>query len=151
MPMPWTYRQASREWRAILDDVREATGLESDNHAYTAIEGVLKAFRRRLTPQQVSDFADVLPAVPRAILVSGWDLGEGPVAPGSRADWTADAQALRPHHSLTPDNAVEAVAIAMRGIVRRADLDRVLARLPPFAAAFWSTPSRPEGVAARIV
>ena len=48
MPMPWTYRQASREWRAILDDVRAETGLVSDNHAYTAIEAALKTFRRRL-------------------------------------------------------------------------------------------------------
>ena len=87
----------------------------------------------------------------RAIFVSGWDIGDGPVAPGDRADWTAEAQRLRPHHSLTPDNAVEATAIALRGVVRGPDLDRALARLPGFAAGFWSTPSRPDGVAARIV
>jgi hypothetical protein len=33
MPMPWTYRHASREWRAFLDDVKDATGLTSDNMA----------------------------------------------------------------------------------------------------------------------
>jgi uncharacterized protein (DUF2267 family) len=47
MPMPWTYRHASREWGAFLDDVKDATGLTSDNMAYTAVDGVLQAFRAR--------------------------------------------------------------------------------------------------------
>ncbi|WP_373050650.1 DUF2267 domain-containing protein [Thalassovita aquimarina] len=141
MPMPWTYRHASREWRGFLDDARDAMGLETDNLAYTAIQGVLQAFRRRLTPQQAIAFAQVLPTVPRAIFVADWDFAEGPVAPGTRADWTAEAKALRPDHNLTPDNCVEATAIALRKSVRRDDLDRVLATLPCFARDFWHTPS----------
>ena len=61
MPMPWTYRQATREWQAFLGEAKTAMNLESDNATYTAVEGVLKAFRRRLTPQQAVDFAQVLP------------------------------------------------------------------------------------------
>ena len=140
MPMPWTYRQASREWRAFLDEVRAAMDLTSDNAAYTAVEGVLRAFRRRLTPQQAVDFAQVLPAVLRALFIADWHLAEGPVPPGSRADWTAEAMALRPHHNLTPQNCVAATALALRKSILRADLDRVLATLPPFAAEFWATP-----------
>ena len=26
MPMPWTYRQASREWQAFLEDAKAAAG-----------------------------------------------------------------------------------------------------------------------------
>lgn len=138
--MPWTYRQATREWQAFLAEVRLAMDLESDNVAYTAVQGVLQAFRRRLTPQQAIDFAQVLPAVLRALFVAEWRLDEGPCAAGSRADWTAEAMALRPHHNLTPANCVEATALALRKSVLRDDLDRVLAALPPFAAEFWSTP-----------
>ena len=77
MPMPWTCRQASREWRAFLDEVRAAMDLTSDNAACTSVEGVLRAFRRRLTPQQAVDFAQVLPAVLRALFVANWRLAEG--------------------------------------------------------------------------
>jgi uncharacterized protein (DUF2267 family) len=138
--MPWTYRQATREWQAFLAEARSAMNLESDNVTYTAVQGVLQAFRRRLTPQQAIDFAQVLPAVLRALFVAEWRLDEGPHAAGSRADWTAEAMALRPHHNLTPPNCVEATALALRKSVLRDDLDRVLAALPAFAAEFWSTP-----------
>lgn len=140
MPMPWTYRQATREWQAFLADARAAMGLESDNATYTAVEGVLKAFRRRLSPQQALDFAQVLPSVLRALFVADWRLDEGPVPPGTRAEWTAEVKALRPHHNLTPENCVEAVALALRKSVLREDLERVLAKLPSFAAEFWSVP-----------
>ena len=151
MPMPWTYRQATREWQAFLADARAAMNLESDNATYTAIQGVLQAFRRRLTPQQTIDFAQVLPSVLRALLVADWQISD-PVPPGTRADWTAEAMALRLHHNLTPRNCVEATALALRKAVLRDDLDRVLATLPPFAAEFWSTPGiDPATLGPRIV
>jgi uncharacterized protein (DUF2267 family) len=140
MPMPWTYRQATREWQAFLAEARSAMNLDSENTTYTAVQGVLFAFRRRLTPQQVIDFAQVLPSVLRALFVADWRLDDTPLPPGSRADWTAEAMALRPHHNLTPANCVEATALALRKSILRDDLDRVLATLPPFAAEFWSTP-----------
>lgn len=140
MPMPWTYRQATREWQAFVAEARTAMELESDNATYTAVQGVLQAFRRRLTPQQAIDFAQVLPSVLRALFVADWRLDEGPLPAGTRADWTAEAMALRPHHNLTPPNCVAATALALRKSVLREDLDRVLASLPAFATEFWSTP-----------
>lgn len=151
MPMPWTYRQATREWQAFFADAREAMGLETDNVAYTAVQGVLQAFRARLTPQQAIDFAQVLPAVLRALFIADWRLGD-PLPPGTRADWTAEAMALRRQHNLTPPNCVEATAFALRKSVLREDLDRVLATLPAFAAEFWSTPGiDPASLKPRIV
>ena len=151
MPMPWTYRHATREWQAFLADAREEMGLISDNMAYTAVEGVLHAFRARLTAQQALDFAQILPSVLRAIFVAHWHIAP-PLPPGTRADWTAQAQALRPHHNLTPDTCVAATSIALRKCVARADLDRVLADLPAFATDFWSTPGiDPATLGPRIV
>lgn len=140
MPMPWTYRQATREWQAFLAEAKAAMDLTSDNATYTAVEGVLRAFRRRLTPQQAIDFAQVLPSVLRALFVADWRLDEGPLPPGNRADWTTEAMALRPHHNQTPPNCVAATALALRKSVVREDLERVLATLPSFAVEFWSTP-----------
>jgi uncharacterized protein (DUF2267 family) len=139
MPMPCTYRQATREWQAFLADAREAMNLTSDNATYTAVQGVLQTFRRRLTPQQAVDFSQVLPSVLRALFVADWHLAD-PIPPGTRADWTAEAKALRPHHNLTPDNCVAATALALRKSILRADLEAVMATLPAFAAAFWDVP-----------
>ena len=151
MPMPWTYRQSTREWQAFLAEARAAMDLDSDNATFTAVEGTLRAFRRRLTPQQAIDFAQILPATLRALFVADWQMA-APVPPGTRADWTAEAQSLRPHHNLTPPNCIAATALALRKSVRRDDLERVLAALPPFAADFWSTPGiDPATLGPRIV
>jgi len=150
--MPWTYRQASREWRAFLADAQDAIGTPTDHSTFTAVEGTLRAFRHRLTPQQAIDFADVLPAVLRALFVTDWDLSTPPAPPGTRADWTHEAQSLRPHHNLCPDGVIAGTALALRKAVLREDLDRVLSRLPPFAADFWSTPGiDPATLGPRIV
>ncbi|WP_095589075.1 DUF2267 domain-containing protein [Actibacterium ureilyticum] len=137
MPMPWTYRHADKEFRAFLDDARERMGLDSDNMTYTAVDGVFRTFRRRLTPAQGLAFADLLPAILRAIFVQGWDSDAPPLPFANRAQMTREVQALRPHHNLTPDNAIEATAWALRRSLRQADLDRLLAGFPPGAAAFW--------------
>ncbi len=151
MPMPATYRHASREWRAFLDDVKEATGLVSDNMAYTAVDGVFQTFRARLSAEQGLHFASVLPSVPRAIFVAGWVPEARPRPFASRTEMTREAQALRPHHNLTPDNAIEATARALWRSVRHADLERVLAELPEGAAAFWTvTGAEPKDLATRI-
>jgi uncharacterized protein (DUF2267 family) len=151
MPMPWTYRHATRERQAFIADAKATMDLTSENSTYTAVEGVLRAFRRRLTPQQAIDFAQVLPSVLRALFVADWQLAD-PSPPGTRADWTAEAMALRPQHNLTPPNCVAATAVALRQSILREDLERVLATLPPFAAEFWSTPGiDPATLGPRIV
>lgn len=137
MPMPWTYRHASKEWRAILNDLKDRMSLVSDNSAYTAMDGVLQVFRRRLTAQQGLDFASVLPAIPRAVFVSGWHLCEQPPPFVSRAALIAEVKKIRQHHNLTPDNAIEATAWSLRRYTNKIDLERVLARLPVGAVEFW--------------
>lgn len=137
MPMPWTYRHASREFRAFLDDAKDRMGLVSDNMAYTAVDGVFRTFRARLTAEQGLRFAGVLPSVPRAIFVADWVPLNPPRPFADRATLTREAQAVRRDHNLTPDNAIEAVAWALRRSCDQRALDRVLAHLPEGALAFW--------------
>lgn len=137
MPMPWTYRHATKEWRAFLDDVKERMSLESDNMAYTAVDAVLQVFRRRLTPQQGLNFASVLPSVLRAIFVNGWDVSVPPVPFSERSDLIAEAKQIRVNHNLTPDNAIEATAWAIRRCTDKTDFERVWTQLPHEAVAFW--------------
>ncbi|MEM8654545.1 MAG: DUF2267 domain-containing protein [Pseudomonadota bacterium] len=135
--MPWTYRHATKEWRAFLDDAKERMSLHSDNMAYTAVDGVLQVFRRRLTAQQGLDFASVLPSVLRAIFVHGWDVTSPPVSFPDRDALTAEVKSVRARHNLTPDNVIEATAWAIRRCTNARDFERVLQTLPEDARAFW--------------
>lgn len=137
MPQPWTYRHASREYRAILDDLKERMDLGSDNMAYTALDGVFQVFRRRVTAVDGLGFASVLPCVPRAIFVAGWVPETEPLPWGPRAEMVREAQALRINHNLTPDNCIEAVAWALRRAIRAPDWAAAMRRLPPGARDFW--------------
>ncbi|MEM8730540.1 MAG: DUF2267 domain-containing protein [Pseudomonadota bacterium] len=152
MPQPWTYRHASKEYAAFLEDVKAAMSLTSDNMAYTAVDGVFQCFRARLTAQQGLDFAAVLPAVLRAIFVAGWRPGD-PLRPWSdRATLISEVKALRRHHNLTPDHAIDATAYALRRCTRARDLDRVLAGLGPQAQAFWHVDvTNPRALDQRII
>ena len=137
MPMPSTYQRATEEWRAFLEDVKGRMDLVSDNMAYTAVDGVFQVFRRRLTVQQGLDFASILPAVPRAIFVKDWDVTAAPIPFADRQVMTREAQELRRHHNLTPDNAIEATAWAVRRCTDPLAFERVLATLPQEARDFW--------------
>ncbi|MCB1338518.1 MAG: DUF2267 domain-containing protein [Maritimibacter sp.] len=150
MPMPWTYRHATKDWQAFLADAKEGLGLTSDNMTFTAVQGVLLAFRRRLTPSEVTAFADLLPAVLRALFVAEWDPEAPPLPWPERALLEAEVRAHRPDHNLTPDHPIAPVAAALRRATRGPDLDRVLARIGPEAQAFWAV--RPdEDIRRRIV
>lgn len=135
--MPWTYRHADKEFRAFLTDARDRMDLSSDNMTYTAVDGVFRVFRARLTPAQGLAFADLLPAILRAMLVQQWDISQPPRPFAPRADLLREVQALRRHHNLTPDNAIEATAWALRRCLRQADLDRLLQTLPDGAVDYW--------------
>ena len=137
MPMPWTYRHASKEWRAFLDDAKERMCLESDNMAYTAVDAVFQVFRRRLNAQEGLEFASVLPSVLRAIFVNNWDVTEPRAEFHDRATLVAEVKAVRRNHNLTPDHAIEATAWAVRRSTNQKDFERVLAKLPAEARNFW--------------
>ena len=152
MPMPWTYRHATREWRAFLADAKEKMNLDSDNNAYTAVDGVLQTFRCRLTAQQGLDFASVLPSVLRAIFVHNWDVTSPPVPFAQREALVSEVKALRRDHNLTPNNAIEATAWALWRATNHRELERVLEELPEPAREFWHVEtSDPSEIEQRIV
>ena len=141
MPMPSAYRHASRDWQAILEDLRDGLDLASDHMAYTALDSVLQVFRRRLTAQQGLDFAGVLPAVPRAIFVAGWRPAGTPPPFPDRATLTREVQLVRRHHNLTPVDGIAVVARVIRSHCDAQDFARVLTTLPQGAADFWQVDS----------
>ncbi len=138
MPVPMEYRVASQDFDRFLAEVAEATGLATRNQAYTTTQAVLQAFRRRLDLAQAIAFAQVLPAMLRALFVMDWDPQEPRVKGWDRAAMTKEVKQLRIDHNFSPDSAIENVAHVLRGHVYAAAFARCLATLPPEARAFWA-------------
>ena len=136
--VPAEYRRAEEFFVRFLEDAMKASGLSTINQSYTMVQGVLQAFRRRIEIKDAIRFAGVLPVGARALFVADWDPDETIVPFGDRGAMTREAQALRSNHNFSPDNAIRSVAIALRRNVDEQAFDRVLARLPRDAAAFWS-------------
>ncbi len=149
--MPWAYRHATKDWQAFLADAKEGLGTPTDHTTYTAVQGVLLAFRNRLSPRQVVEFAALLPAVLRALVVTDWDPDAPPLPWADRDALEAEARALRPDHNLTPEHPIAPVARALWRCVRHPDMQRVLARIGPEAEAFWHVEDDPKTLERRIV
>lgn len=140
MPMPPEYRFATRDYDAFIETLRDRLGTHSRNVAYTTAQAVLVVFRRRLTVAQGLAFAEVLPAVLRAIFVSGWDVSEPAVPFANRADLTAEVLAVRKDHNFAPETAIADVAWALRRHVDERAFDRALDDLPEDARSYWTPP-----------
>lgn len=137
MPVPMEYKRASEQFEKFLVDARDNAMLQTTHQAYTMVQGVLQVFRRRLDAKEALLFADVLPPLLRALFVADWNLDEPRRPFGDRAAMTKEVQDLRPDHNVSPDSAIRDIARALRQAIDAAALDRVLARLPDGAAAFW--------------
>ncbi|OJF91346.1 DUF2267 domain-containing protein [Pararhizobium antarcticum] len=138
MPVPMEYRLASQHFEKFLSEVAEEAGLATRNQAYTTTQGVLLCFRRRLKIHDAIAFAQVLPAMLRALFVNDWDPEEAQVESWNREILTSEVQQLRLDHNFSPDTAIENVACVVRRHVDAPEFQRCLAKLPPPAQAFWS-------------
>jgi uncharacterized protein (DUF2267 family) len=139
MTVPVEYQRARDDFYTFLVDVRDSAGLGSTHQAFTTSEGVLHAFRMRLSLTDAIRFAGVLPAGLRALFVSHWDPEVDPIPFGDHADQLRDVRSLRADHNFSPDDAIKIVAAALRRAVDAGRLDAVLAKLPREAAEYWRT------------
>lgn len=138
MPIPVEYQHASDDFHRFLRRVMEESGLSTSNQAYTTVQGVLYAFRRRLSVKQAILFAGVLRPIVRAIFVADWDVDEPVVQFGDVNSMTEEVQALRRDHNFSPATSIRDVSRALRESVDHAEFERVLAMLPEGANEFWS-------------
>lgn len=143
MPMPMDYWNASKDFERFLSDVRDTCMLQTHHQAYHTLRAVLHVFRSHLSLPDALAFADILPPVTRAIFVEGWRPSV-PLPFPQRHDLQREVKSIRADHNLAPDTAIEDVAAALRRSMDTQDLERVLARMPPGAAAYWSILSNPK-------
>jgi len=136
--MPQTYFLASKDFDAFLADVRDTCLLQTHHQAYHTLRAVLLTFRAHLTTQQALTFANVLPAVTRAIFVEDWIVSDTPTPFPDRAALIAEVKSVRRDHNMAPDSAIKDVAAALRrSSIAERELDRVLAGLPEGAVDYW--------------
>ncbi len=138
MTVPLEYAHASEAFERFMSEARDALGLTTSHQTFTVVEAVLWVFRRRLDAAGVAAFAQVLPAVLRAIFIEGWDPAAPALAFLGRSQLAREVQAVRGDHNLAPDDAFETVAAVLRRHVDAKAFDAVLARLPSDAARYWS-------------
>lgn len=140
MPMPFEYQNASLEFERFMVDARDLAGLATTNMAWNMVVGVLHTFRRRLTAQQGIAFAGVPPPVLRALFIEGWDIGVPPVEFSSPDQLLAEVRSVRHAHNFSPDNAIPAVAEAVRRHVNAESFTQLLGGLPPGSRQYWGFP-----------
>lgn len=142
MPMPQTYFHASRDFDAFILDVRDTCMLQSHHQAYHTLRAVLHTFRSHLTTEEALRFANILPAVTRAVFVEDWTPDDAPPPFPDREALIGEVKSVRPDHNLAPQSAIEDVAAALRrSSVDEGELDHVLEGLPDGAVAFWALSS----------
>lgn len=137
MPYPLEYALSTQTWQSVLDAVKEETDLSTSNQAFTVLEGVLRAFRRRLDLQDSLRFADALPVPVRALFVHDWDITEKRMPFRPPLELADEVRSLRRNHNLAPDTAVPDVARALRPFVHPHRFDALIASLPEGAESFW--------------
>ncbi len=138
LTVPMEYRRASADFEAFLAEAADAAGLATRNQSFTMVEGVLVAFRRRVTAAEGIAFVQALPPMLRAMFVAGWEPEDAPRASFDREVLVREVQALREHHNFAPDTAIDAVAEVLRRHVDATAWARALDQLPPAARAFWT-------------
>jgi uncharacterized protein (DUF2267 family) len=138
MPPPFEYQNASMQFEQFLVDARDNAGLATTNMAWNMVVGVLHAFRRHLSIKQTVQFAGVLPPVVRALYIEGWDTDAEPTPFPSRAGLLSEVRAVRYEHNFSPEDAIAAVAKALRKHVDHEALERVLSGFPKAAQEYWA-------------
>jgi uncharacterized protein (DUF2267 family) len=137
VPYPFEYAVATQTWLGLLDAVRDETDLTTRNQAFTVMEGVLRAFRRRIGVQESLCFADQLPVSARALYVHDWDLSLERLPFRPPLALAEEVRSLRPQHNSAGRTSVPDVARALRRFVHPVRFDAVLATLPAEAVDFW--------------
>jgi uncharacterized protein (DUF2267 family) len=137
MTVPPEYVHATRDFDRFMQDFMDISSMATHHQSYAVVRAVLHVFRDHLTIGEALRFAEILPAVLRAIFVEDWHPTEMPKPFPARDDLLAEVKANRRDHNLAGDTAIRDVAEALRRNVDRQRLDQVLAALPPAARAYW--------------
>ena len=119
----------AHEWlKEISGQLGENT---TDQQAYAAMRGVLRALRDRLTPVEAAQLAAQLPVLVRGIFYESYDPGRTPLKIRHRDEFL---DLVRLHmgniDNVEPEAAARAVFAVLQRHVSAGEIDDVLAEMP---------------------
>jgi len=137
MTIPREFIHASRDFEAVLIDVRDRAMVSTTHRGFTTLEAVLRVFRRRLTADQSLEFAGLLNVGLRALFVADWNVN-CPVVPfAAKQKMQEEVMSFRRDHNLSPDTAIRDVTEALRLHIDEEKLKSFLKSVSPEALSFW--------------
>lgn len=137
MTQPAEVEFASQQFQDWLTALKTRAMLQTHNQSQAIMRAVLAELRRHMTTDQVLDFADALPPLPRGIFLERWRPAEAVPLP-SAADFTASVVRRLSPHVIPPDSVAGDVLAVLaahagprNGAVMRAALPEALRPLWP--------------------
>lgn len=140
MPYPQEYQIATIQFQDFLVDVKKNCDFGSSHMAYTLAQGVLQAFRRRLSLEDGIHFSNLLPVGLRALFVADWDLTEPRKSfQTSKTDLIEEFQSLRKEHNFTflVDRSALYVYQALIKQINKDLLEQFIKNQPDGIVEFW--------------
>jgi uncharacterized protein (DUF2267 family) len=137
MTQPDNVLRASEHYQAWLTALKERALLATHNQSQAMFREVLQALRRHMTTEQVLNFADALPPLPRGIFIEGWRPGVAqPLA--SATDLTREVMTgLTPHH-VPPESIVSDVMAVLAAHTDAHAAATLRAQLPEAVKGLWT-------------
>lgn len=119
---------ATNEW---LKELAAHPDIDTENHAYSALRGVLHAVRDRLTVEEAAHLAAQLPLIVRGIYYEGWHPAVCPRREETPEQFLNQIAAeLPPTLELTPESALRCVYFLLEERLSAGQVRHLRAVLP---------------------
>ena len=137
MTQPSEVLYASRQYQNWLSALKNVASLETHNQAQAMMRAVMHELRLYLSSDDVLDFADALPPLPRGIFIEHWRPGVNPPILENSEDFTRRViERLSPHY-IPPDSIVADVFKVWVSISAPANAQKMCSVLPKALLHLW--------------
>ena len=144
MTQPAEVEYASQQFQDWLTALKEKALLQTHNQSQAIMRGVLMELRRYMPAEQVLEFADGLPPLPRGIFLERWRPAEPEPLPSADMFMAAVTDRLSPH-VIPPGSAAADVLAVIAAHVGPVNGAIMRAALPDALRPLWPpTPERPS-------
>lgn len=136
MTQPAEVEFASQQFQDWLAALKAKAMLQTHNQSQAIMRAVLAELRRHMTTDQVLDFADALPPLPRGIFLERWRPAEAVPLASAAAFTAAVVRRLSPH-VIPPDSVAADVLAVLAAHVGRAGGAAMRGALPDALRPLW--------------
>lgn len=140
MTQPHNIQYASELFQDWLAALKERAMLQTHNQSQAIMRSALRNVRRYMTAQQVLNFADALPPLPRGIFIEGWRPTDPPPLHSANDVLHEIIEELSPH-VIPPDSILADVFAVLAEHSQPADAKVMKEQLPEQLRSLWPSSS----------